>query len=80
MSTIRTILVGLLIVVFVGYVCWCKSQHTPTVVIVTVPDPNYVMTVSESQESLKRQGFYKGKIDGKWGPETDRAYCDWCDW
>ena len=41
-------------------------------------DPNYVQNPYEAQERLKAQGYYHGKIDGLWGPKSDKAYCNWC--
>ena len=39
----------------------------------------YVQNIYEAQKRLKEQGFYKGKVDGKWGSLLqDRAYCDYC--
>jgi len=36
-----------------------------------------VMSIGDSQRALKDLGFYKGEIDYIWGPNTERAYCDW---
>jgi len=36
------------------------------------------MYPSEAQERLRDAGFYHGKIDGIWGAESEKAYCDWC--
>ena len=50
-----------------------QDGQSPTV------DPNYVQNIYEAQKRLKEQGFYKGKVDGKWGSLLqDRAYCDYC--
>ena len=46
--------------------------------VVYIQDPNYVQSPYESQQILKNMGLYHGKIDGIWGKESDRAYCDYC--
>ena len=46
--------------------------------IVYIPDPNYVQNPYEAQQILKEMGLYNGKIDGIWGKESDKAYCDYC--
>lgn len=46
--------------------------------IIYIQDPNYVQPPCEAQRRLKEQGFYRGKIDNIWGPESDKAYCDKC--
>ena len=53
------------------------KPYEPVVKLVPVIDPNYVQCPAEAQERLKAQGLYDGKIDGIWGKETDRAYCDY---
>jgi hypothetical protein len=35
------------------------------------------MEVRDLQESLALRGFYNGRIDGVWGPQTDRAVRDY---
>ncbi len=44
-----------------------------------VPDTNYpsYKTTIAYQSMLKDKGFYKGKIDGFWGPETQAALEKW---
>lgn len=37
----------------------------------------YVQNPCEMQQRLKDAGYYTGKIDGKIGPETEKAYCNW---
>lgn len=68
-----TFLVGLSFVVAVGVYC---ANSTPT--IVYIHDPNYIQPPCEAQRRLKEQGFYEGRIDNIWGPESDRAFCNWC--
>lgn len=55
-----------------------NSTENSVVKLVPVIDPNYVQNPYEAQERLKAQGYYHGRIDGLWGPETDKAYCNWC--
>ena len=45
--------------------------------VVYIPDPNYVQSPFEAQQILKDMGLYHGKIDGIWGKESDKAYCDY---
>jgi hypothetical protein len=48
------------------------------VLVIYVQDPNYIQPPCEAQRRLKEQGFYHGKIDNIWGPESDEAFCNWC--
>jgi len=75
MGMVRILLVGFGCIVLMAMYCIIQSQKQ--VKIIRVPDPNYVQNPYEAQERLKAQGLYDGKIDGIWGKETDRAYCDW---
>jgi hypothetical protein len=83
MKTILTVIVGIILIVIIGY--WTKqasnkpikASSRPATGRIAYADPNYVQNVYEAQERLKTQGFYHGKIDGKWGKLTDKAYCDW---
>ena len=52
---------------FAGYYC---SQ--PAWRYVEVP-----MSVSDTQRYLQAENLYQGKIDGIWGPATERAWCDY---
>ncbi len=75
MSMVRVLLVGFGCVVLIGMYCIIQTQKQAKTI--RVPDPNYVQNPYEAQERLKAQGLYYGKIDGIWGKETDRAYCDY---
>lgn len=55
---------------------YCAHPSTPT--IVYIQDPNYVQPPCEAQRRLKEQGLYNGKIDNIWGPESDKAFCNYC--
>ncbi len=44
-----------------------KQQET------TVPKSDTVLSAQDIQTALKNAGFYSGEIDGKIGPETDKA-------
>lgn len=35
-------------------------------------------SIGETQQILKDKGYYKGKVDYKWGTDTETAYCNWC--
>jgi len=37
----------------------------------------HIPNISEVQERLKEAGYYDGPIDGKWGKQTDQAWCNW---
>jgi len=54
------------------------SEKTKGLQVVYIQDPNYVQSPYEAQQILKDMGLYHGKIDGIWGKESDRAYCDYC--
>ena len=71
----KTILIMAVVVLSVAYV---KERREPRVILVQVQDPNYVQGVCEAQERLKVQHLYNGRIDGVWGKETERAFCNWC--
>ena len=72
MSTVRTILLGLAIIAAVGLYCHLSQPVAPE------PSPVHISNITEIQEQLRDAGYYNGTIDGKWGPQTDRAYCDYC--
>ena len=74
MKTARTILLGLAIIAAVGLYCHLSQP----VVIEPVPQPIHISNITEIQEQLRDAGYYIGVIDGKWGPQTDRAYCNYC--
>ena len=57
---------------------WSNRPRTATSSPIVTHDPNYVQNPYEAQERLKEQGWYSGSIDGKWGPQTDKAYGHWC--
>ena len=76
-SMVRIFLVGFGCVVLIAMWCIIKTQEAK-VVVVYIQDPNYVQSPYESQQILKNMGLYHGKIDGIWGKESDRAYCDYC--
>jgi len=46
------------------YQGYCDCQNVPK-------------SISETQEALKELGYYHGKIDGIWGPKTERAFCNY---
>jgi len=81
-SIFKTLLVVFLIlgtgIAVIAYVGYLYPPYEPIVKLVPTVDPNYVQCPAEAQERLKAQGLYDGKIDGIWGAETDKAYCDWC--
>lgn len=56
---------------------WLYANMQPVVKLVPYIDPNYVQPPCEAQRRLKEQGFYHGNIDSIWGPESDKAYCNW---
>ena len=78
LNTIGILAVGLLCIIAIAIYCQNAHLKARPAEIVYVADPNYVQNPYEAQERLKAQGYYNGEIDGRWGPETDRAYCDWC--
>jgi len=74
MKTLRNLLIAIIVgLMFVVIVCQHCALKNPT-----VEDPTKVYNIFEMQERLKAQGLYKGKVDGIWGKETDRAYSDYC--
>lgn len=78
MEMIRVFFVGLGFIVLVGMWCNEQEQNKQPPEIVYIQDPNYVQPPCEAQRRLKEQGLYRGRIDNFWGPETDRAFCDYC--
>jgi len=70
----KTILIMAVVVLSIAYV---KERREQRVILVPVQDPNYVQGICEAQERLKAQRLYNGRIDGVWGKETEKAYCDW---
>ena len=77
MAMIRILLVGFGCVVLVAMFCIIQTQKSKEIYIY-IQDPNYVQPPCEAQRRLKEQGLYHGKIDNIWGPESDKAYCDYC--
>lgn len=74
MGMIRVLLVGIGCIVIMAMYCIIKTQESKVVYII---DPNYIQSPFEAQERMKEQGFYNGKIDGIWGPESDRGFCNY---
>lgn len=75
-SMVRVLLVGFGCVVLIAMWCIIKTQESK-IVYIYITDPNYIQSPFEAQEKLKAQGLYMGKIDGIWGPESDKAFCDY---
>lgn len=75
MSMVRILLVGIGCIVLVAMFCIIKTQELK---VIYIQDPNYVQPPCEAQRRLKEQGLYHGRIDNIWGPESDKAFCDWC--
>ena len=40
------------------------------------PEPEIIRSIGETQQQLRDAG-YDIKVDYIWGPETERAYCDY---
>ena len=38
---------------------------------------DYIMPPCEAQARLRDLGYYNGPIDNIWGPNSEKAYCDW---
>ena len=70
-----TILIMITILLSVAYVKHLADQPPK---IIYIQGPNYVQPPCEAQRRLKEQGLYHGKIDNIWGPESDKAFCDYC--
>ena len=70
-----TLLIIVFILLSVAYVKHLADQELQ---IIYIQDPNYVQPPCEAQRRLKEQGLYHGKIDNIWGPESDKAFCDYC--
>ena len=75
MAMVRIFLVGIGFIVLVAMYCIIQTQESQ---IIYIQDPNYVQPPCEAQRRLKEQGLYHGKIDNIWGPESDKAFCDYC--
>ena len=77
MKTVRTILLILAIMATGAVFGLCS--HRLMIQPPQAPEPVHVhiSNITEIQEQLRDAGYYHGVIDGKWGPQTDRAYCDY---
>ena len=78
MKTVRTILLILAIMATGAVFGLCS--HLLMIQPPQAPEPVHVhiSNITEIQEQLRDAGYYHGAIDSKWGPQTDRAYCDYC--
>jgi len=74
MKTVRTILLGLAIIAAVGLYCYMVHDSIDPE---PLPTAIHISNITEIQEQLRDAGYYNGFIDGKWGPQTDRAYCNY---
>ena len=74
----RTGLTLLIIVFILLSVAYVKHLADREPQIIYIQDPNYVQPPCEAQRRLKEQGLYHGRIDNIWGPESDKAYCNYC--
>lgn len=52
---------------------WVKVTKAPNTKYVTLRKGNYGTLVEDLQEELKRQGFYTGTVDGRYGQGTEEA-------
>ena len=66
----------LIVIIVVGVLSIVTNRPEPQ--IIYIQDPNYVQPPCEAQSRLKEQGLYHGRIDNIWGPESDKAFCDYC--
>jgi len=76
MAMIRVLLVGIGCIVLMAMYCIIQTQKAK-VVYIYIQDPNYIQSPFEAQERLKFQGLYDGKIDGIWGENSDKAFCNY---
>ena len=87
-TMLKSVLVGMILAWLIGIgsgIMWAVTYYerhipapqTPVEQTSAIDDPNYVQSIGEAQRRLKKQGFYKGRIDYKWGPQTEKAYCNW---
>ena len=76
MKTVKIILFSLLTIAAGVVLVLCLHGYLSQP---QVPDPVpvHISNIAEIQEQLRDAGYYPGPIDGKWGPQTDRAYCDY---
>ena len=51
----------------------CLSVVATALAYNTIPYGEESQDVRDMQSKLKSKGYYKGKVDGKFGPETRRA-------
>ena len=75
MSLVKIVMIGIIIILAVGMYCQSRQMSKVEPAIVTEP---HISNITEIQEQLRDAGYYSGRIDGKWGKLTDRAYCNWC--
>ena len=76
MKTVRNILV-VLAIMQTGAIFGLLSHTLMSRHPVREPVEVHISNITEIQEQLRDAGYYSGLIDGKWGPQTDRAYCDY---
>ena len=75
MGMIRVLLVGIGCVVMIAMYCIIQTQKQ--VNMIRVPDPNYIPSARQIQQSLKdldNPRYDPGKIDGIPGPDTITAW------
>jgi len=55
-----------------GYKCGKVANKYPE----PLTPPVKIRSIGETQQQLRDAG-YNIKVDYLWGPETEKAYCDW---
>lgn len=60
-------------VAFLMALILCLSVVATALAYNTIPYGEESQDVRDMQSKLKSKGYYKGKVDGKFGPETRRA-------
>jgi len=74
MRTILNIAIFIVAVFGFGLAVGYKANKKVITVEVEIVKP---MSIGQTQEILKELGHYKGRIDGIWGKETDKAFCSY---
>lgn len=73
----KTLLIIVIVVTGLSIAMNLSDFSEPEPQIIYIQDPNYVQPPCEAQRRLKEQGLYHGKIDNIWGPESDKAFCNY---
>lgn len=86
-STEQAVILIWMVIIVTAVVTWyctckwlthkCPEPQQPRIMSTIELQEAKISSPAESQQQLKDAGYYHGRIDGIWGPNTERAYCDY---